>query len=177
MLRLISLLAFPGVILTLGSPVHAVPPSSGSVTVIGWLGALVDSTNIPPPPSPGRVRLDLTPSSSAVHQGTDININSDVDLDLEASYENGGHDFTAWGRYNRVEGVAIFAALRREITHRDFYPGYKAELGFGFSEDRGQYLLGLEQPIAPRGKVTFGADGYRSNLTFFYSKETLSTGG
>jgi hypothetical protein len=174
--RLISLLAFPGVILTLGSLAHAASPPSGSVAMIGWVGAVLDTTDAPPPPPSGRVRLDLTPESSAVPPNADININSDMDLDMEARYKNGDHDFTAWGRYNRVEGVAIFAALRRKITHRDFYPGYKAELGFGFAEDRGQYLLGFEQPIAPRGKVTLGADGYRSNLTFFYSKETLSSG-
>jgi hypothetical protein len=145
-----------------------------------WQGAGGDTAAVlqhgVSPPSPSRVRLDLTPHSTTLPPERLPDPESfDIDPSFQTRTWDDQNNFTLWGRYNRVEGVALFAGLVRRLSHRDYIPAYRAEIGFGFSADRGQYRLGFEQPIAPRGKVTLGAEGFRSYLPFFYSEEALSS--
>jgi hypothetical protein len=84
--------------------------------------------------------------------------------------------FRSWGRYNRIQGFAVYAAVERPLPRREYVPAWHAELGYGFASRRGDYGLGFEQPVAPRHKATVGIDAYRSVLPTFYGDEVIGNG-
>lgn len=132
----------------------------------------------PLPPLPDRVRLNLSPSAEQ------------ADMDLPPLYPqtppsqtwkserwpDGDHDLRTWARYNRVEGLALHLAVDRHLNRDEFLPGFTAQLGYAFAPKRGQYRLELEQPLAPKHRITVGASAYRNFLPFFYEDEVVSSG-
>jgi hypothetical protein len=88
----------------------------------------------------------------------------------------GDQELKVWGRYNRVEGPALHIAVVRPLKPEGFIPAFRAQFGYAFSAERGQYFAGFEQPVAPHHRVTVGAQGYRSFLPFYYADESLSSG-
>ena len=171
-----GLLVLAGASALFASAPFAAPLEAGPA----WSPSLMapDTTTSPPAagPPPGRVRLDLTPQSPATAlTGVPIPGGLPEEPRIETRTENGQHHATFWGRYNRVEGMALHLSLVRRLTFKDFVPAYRGEIGFAFAADRGQYHLGLEQPVAPRSKITLGAEGYRNFLPFFYQEEALSS--
>lgn len=84
--------------------------------------------------------------------------------------------FRSWGRYNRVQGIAAYAAVERPLPRTEFVPAWHAEIGYGFASRRGDYGLGFEQPVAPRHKATVGVDAYRAILPTFYGDEVIGNG-
>lgn len=136
--------------------------------------SLADSVHVtpapPPPPLSTRVRVNLGPEDNH------WDVPPDRTMELPRTPEWRGTDFDVSGRYNRVEGIFVHGQFHRELDRDTFVPAATAGLGYAFAAERGQYRLGFEQPVAPRNRVTVGAEGYRSFLPFFYQDESLSTG-
>jgi len=88
----------------------------------------------------------------------------------------GDQQLKVWARYNRVEGPDLNLAVVRPLKPEGFIPAFRAQFGYAFSPERGQYFAGFEQPVAPHHRVTVGAEAYRSFLPFYYADESLSSG-
>ena len=88
----------------------------------------------------------------------------------------GDQHLKVWARYNRVEGPALNLAVIRHLKQEGYIPAFRAQFGYAFSPERGQYFGGFEQPVAPHHRVTVGAEAYRSFLPFYYADESLSSG-
>jgi outer membrane protein assembly factor BamA len=130
----------------------------------------------PPPVAPQSTapeRLDLTPPTPGAPANPTAPASLPAKLHGEAWY--GRQEFQVWGRYNRVEGPALHVAVVRRLQPKGYIPAFRAQMGFAFSADRGEYLVGFEQPVANRHRVTLGAQGYRSFVPFYYADESLSS--
>lgn len=133
----------------------------------------VDSVRtVTAPPETAPQRLDLTPPAPGPSDRTSKPIPS--------SFKNqtwlGDQHLDVWARYNRVEGPALHLAIVRPLKPEGFIPAFRAQMGYAFSPERGQYFVGFEQPVAPHHRVTVGAEGFRSFLPFHYADESLSSG-
>ena len=134
-----------------------------------------------PPASPptaasvpaARVRLDLSPvSDQPVTEHSFIPARTE---DREPPSWIEPEHFRGWGRYNRVEGPAVFVELERPLSRASFLPRVVGGMGYAFAPERGQYRLEMEQPVLPRHKVTVGAAAFRAFRPFFYQDEALSS--
>lgn len=164
-----------GAVPTPGDSPAAATPSVSAVAPDSTAAVAPDSTaadtlaaplTAPPP----RVRLVLTPNAG--EKPTEPRELSGTGFERHTWDRD--HDLRTWARYNRVEGLALFAGIRRPLERRTFLPSYHAELGYAFSAERAQYRIGFEQPVAPLNKITVGAEGYRLFDPFFYQEETVS---
>ncbi len=129
-------------------------------------------------PLPSRVRLEFYPDSLGTAQDED-----DTPRRIRIKHthtrrwlRDGDVDVEPWLRYNRVQGLALYARVRRGLQRDDYLPAYHAELGYGFASRRGVYRLGFEQPVAPRSRITLGAEAYRNVTSFFYGDEIIGDG-
>jgi hypothetical protein len=169
------IVAFLGLAFTLS----VVPlPARGQINLKAAAAGRDSTTAAPspaaPPPAPaGRVRLDLTPLSPD-REGDRIFIPARKGAREELSLI-GPRDFRAWGRYNRVEGLAVLAELERSLSREDFLPRVLGGFGYAFAARRSQYRLEVEQPVLPRHRVTLGMGAFRSFRPFVYQDEALSS--
>ncbi len=84
--------------------------------------------------------------------------------------------FRPWMRYNRVQGLALYGEVGRDMEHDGWQPGYHAGFGYGFAARRGWYGLGFEQPLMAGGDLSIGVDAHRSAIPFFYGDEVIGEG-
>lgn len=163
---------FPGWLVVLAVLAAAIPGPAAAQRVPGLSledSAAVSSSPPPTPPLTSRVRVNLGPEDNH----WDVPPDRAMDLPSTREWEEG--DFDAWGRYNRVEGIAIHASLSRDLHRESFAPALLGQIGYAFAAKRGQYRLRFEQPVAPKNKIGVGAEAYRSFLPFFYQEESLSS--
>jgi len=118
-------------------------------------------------------RLDLTPPPPGPRGPSVETPRATMD---GASTWWGEQHLQVWGRYNRVEGPALHLAVVRHLKPEGYIPAFRAQFGYAFSAERGQYFAGFEQPVAPHHRVTVGVQAYRSFLPFYYADESLSSG-
>ena len=157
------------------SPSRDLPADSIAVAPATTLAATPAASPEFPAPLANPVRLDLTPRAASP-EAPGIPDPEALSSSLRRGARAGDNKFEVWGRYNRVEGPAVLASVTRRLDRKSYLPSYRIQFGYAFSAERGQYRVGFEQPVAPRNKLTVGAEGYRTFAPFFYADEALSSG-
>ena len=88
-----------------------------------------------------------------------------------------GDDLTKFRfRYNRVEGIMASLRFGRDLSGRGFQPRWEAEWGYAFSNKRGVYRLGIQQPLISNQDLVLGAAAFRENSPGFGGFDVISGG-